>query len=174
MKFSSRLVLPVLFASVLAGCENSATAYKIDGKDHALMLVREQRWAWSDEIAQAVIAARLPKCQRRVAIWPGNGGGLDAGRAVPVAQIDGYGLTRLDRERTPVAGVTLRGALQPHANRIRIGDIFARRQFGCIVVLTTVNVERDEIVAASIFDKNGHRRRFVARVANVAADGTWS
>ena len=77
MKFSSRLVLPVLFASVLAGCENSATAYKIDGKDHALMLVREQRWAWSDAIAQAVIAARLPKCQRRVAIWPGNGSGPD-------------------------------------------------------------------------------------------------
>ena len=68
------LLLPLL-ALLLAGCENSATAYIIDGKDHALMLVREQRWFWSDEINQAVVVSRLPDCQRRVAIWPGTPSG---------------------------------------------------------------------------------------------------
>lgn len=65
------LMLPLL-ATLLAGCENSGTAYMVDGKDHALILVREQRFFWSDEIDQAVVVSRLPDCQRRVAIWPGN------------------------------------------------------------------------------------------------------
>lgn len=68
------LLLPLLLLG-LAGCENSATAYKIDGSNHALMLVREQRYFWSDEIEQAIVVARLPECQRRVAIWPGNSDG---------------------------------------------------------------------------------------------------
>ncbi len=75
MKFDRRLWLIPLLALLLTGCENSATAYVIDGKEHALMLVREQRWFWSDEVEQAVVVARLPKCQRRVAIWPGNAQG---------------------------------------------------------------------------------------------------
>ena len=75
MIFSRRILFLPLFALLLAGCENSATAYIIDGKDHALMLVREQRWFWSDEIGQAVVASRLPDCQRRVAIWPGTPSG---------------------------------------------------------------------------------------------------
>ncbi|MCV2218371.1 MULTISPECIES: hypothetical protein [unclassified Thauera] len=57
---------------VLAACENSATAYMIDGKDHALILVREQKFFWDDELKQAVIASRLPKCQKRVSIHPGS------------------------------------------------------------------------------------------------------
>ncbi|WP_230971000.1 hypothetical protein [Nitrogeniibacter aestuarii] len=67
----SLLMLPLL-ATLLTGCENSGTAYMVDGKDHALILVREQRFFWSDEIDQAVVVSRLPDCQRRVAIWPGN------------------------------------------------------------------------------------------------------
>lgn len=66
----------VLFAAaclaLLAGCENSATAYAIDGKDHALILVREQAWIWDGELAQYIVASRLPQCQRRVAIHPGS------------------------------------------------------------------------------------------------------
>ena len=75
MTLHRRLLLLPLLALLLAGCENSATAYIIDGKDHALMLVREQRWFWSDEINQAVVVSRLPDCQRRVAIWPGTPSG---------------------------------------------------------------------------------------------------
>ena len=75
MTLHRRLLLLPLLALLLAGCENSATAYIIDGKDNALMLVREQRWFWSDEINQAVVVSRLPDCQRRVAIWPGTPSG---------------------------------------------------------------------------------------------------
>ena len=64
-----------LLATLLAGCENSGVAYMVEGKDHALILVREQKLFWSDEIDQAVVVSRLPDCQRRVAIWPGSPGG---------------------------------------------------------------------------------------------------
>jgi len=77
MKRTRRIGFLFLAALVLAGCENSGTAYMIDGKEHALILVREQRWFWSDEVEQAVVASRLPDCQRRVAIWPGTTAGPD-------------------------------------------------------------------------------------------------
>jgi hypothetical protein len=57
---------------LLAACENSATSMRIDGKDHALILVRERPYVWSDEVTQYLIASRLPNCQRRVRIHPGN------------------------------------------------------------------------------------------------------
>jgi len=75
MKFDRRFWLLPLLALVLVGCENSGTAYMIEGKDHALVLIREQRWFWSDEVEQAVVASRMPDCQRRVAIWPGTTAG---------------------------------------------------------------------------------------------------
>jgi hypothetical protein len=55
---------------LLAACENSATAYSIDGSQHALILVREQPYFWTATVNQALIASRLPQCQRRVAIHP--------------------------------------------------------------------------------------------------------
>ena len=61
---------------LLAACENSATSYSIDANREAVILVREQRWFWSGEVEQAVIAARLPECQRRVAIKPGRSDSL--------------------------------------------------------------------------------------------------
>ena len=51
--------------AVLAGCENSATSYMIDGSQHALILVREQKFVWDDELRQAVVVSRLPACQKR-------------------------------------------------------------------------------------------------------------
>ena len=94
MKLHRRLWLIPLLALLLTGCENSATAYVIDGKDHALMLVREQRWFWSDEIDQAVVVSRLPTCQRRVAIRPGN----EQGPAMDVYEA-GYLLWALNQGR---------------------------------------------------------------------------
>lgn len=68
-----RLRLLALAACVplLAACENNATAYAIDGSQHALILVREQPYFWNTEINQFIIASRLPVCQRKVAIHPG-------------------------------------------------------------------------------------------------------
>jgi hypothetical protein len=58
--------------TVLAGCENSATSYMIDGSQHALILVREQKFFWEDELRQAVVVSRLPACQKRIRIHPGS------------------------------------------------------------------------------------------------------
>ena len=55
---------------LLAACENSATAYRIDSRDHALTLVREQPYFWTSEVNQYIVVARMPHCQRKVAIHP--------------------------------------------------------------------------------------------------------
>lgn len=60
----------VLLLPLLAACENSATAYMIEGSQHALILVREKPYFWQSTVNQAVIASRLPHCQNRVAIHP--------------------------------------------------------------------------------------------------------
>lgn len=63
--FAALALLPLL-----AACENSATAYMIEGSQHALILVREKPYFWDSTVNQAVIASRLPHCQARVAIHP--------------------------------------------------------------------------------------------------------
>lgn len=70
---------PVLRCLVLAGlvpllaaCENSAVAYLVEGKDHAITLIREQSLFWDDEVKQFVVVARLPHCQRKVSLHPGR------------------------------------------------------------------------------------------------------
>lgn len=62
--------LLLLALPLLAACENNATAYMIEGSQHALILVREQPYFWENTVNQAVIASRLPNCQRRVQIYP--------------------------------------------------------------------------------------------------------
>ncbi|MDD2873671.1 MAG: hypothetical protein PHG21_08580 [Azoarcus sp.] len=65
------LMVVIALAPLLSACENSAVAYSIEGKEHAITLLREQPYFWSDEVTQYVVAARLPKCQRKVRIHPG-------------------------------------------------------------------------------------------------------
>ncbi|HRP22911.1 hypothetical protein [Thauera sp.] len=66
-----RLLAAGALLLTLAGCENSATSYMIEGSQHALILVREQKFPWDDELKQSIIASRLPSCQKRVRIHPG-------------------------------------------------------------------------------------------------------
>jgi len=69
------VVLMLLSAVCLAGCENEAASYMIDGnKDHSISLVREQRWFWSSSVEQRFVVARFPECQRRYDIDPGQAG----------------------------------------------------------------------------------------------------
>ena len=67
-----RVLAAVGLLAVLAGCENSATSYMIDGSQHALILVREQKFVWDDELRQAVVVSRLPACQKRIRIHPSS------------------------------------------------------------------------------------------------------
>jgi hypothetical protein len=74
MKSSAVMYTLALCAALplLGGCENSATSMLVDGKDHSLVLVREQPYFWSGEVRQFMIVSRLPRCQRRVSIHPGS------------------------------------------------------------------------------------------------------
>lgn len=65
-----------LLASLLAGCENDASSYQVDGKDQAIVLIREQRYFWDNEVDQALVVNRLPECQRRHNIRKGAAGVL--------------------------------------------------------------------------------------------------
>ena len=71
-KILTRVLAALGLVAVLAGCENSATAYMIGGSQHALILVREQKFFWDDELRQAVVVSRLPACQKRIRIHPGS------------------------------------------------------------------------------------------------------
>lgn len=63
-----RLLVVAGCLPLLAACENSATAYSIEGSQHALVLVREQPYFWTSEVNQFVVVSRLPSCQRRIEI----------------------------------------------------------------------------------------------------------
>ena len=56
-------------AVLMGGCENSATAFAVEGREHALILVREQSLPFS-EVDQFVLVSRMPFCQRRWRIQP--------------------------------------------------------------------------------------------------------
>lgn len=63
-------VLPLLAVS-LAGCENDAASYHIDGdKDHAIALLREQGMVFG-AVEQRFVVSRIPECQRRFTVEPG-------------------------------------------------------------------------------------------------------
>jgi len=63
-----RALAPLAVMPLVVACENSATSMMVENKNHALVLVREQPYFWSDKVEQYVVASRLPGCQRRVRI----------------------------------------------------------------------------------------------------------
>ena len=61
----------LLAGVLLTGCENDAASYRIDGSgEHAITLIREQRYLWDRHSAVALVVARRPDCQRRYALNP--------------------------------------------------------------------------------------------------------
>lgn len=61
-----RAGLALVAAAVLAGCDSGAASYQIGGSmDHALTLIREQRWFWDKTSTVELVVARYPDCQRR-------------------------------------------------------------------------------------------------------------
>lgn len=66
----ARMLLACAAAVALSACENSATAYSVEGTQHSLALVREQPYFWTSTVNQYIVASRLPDCQRRIAIHP--------------------------------------------------------------------------------------------------------
>lgn len=50
---------------LLGGCINDSIGMRIDGPEHAVSLVREQKLFWEKRMDLEVVVARLPDCQRR-------------------------------------------------------------------------------------------------------------
>lgn len=59
------LLLSLLVAPLLAGCEIEPVAYRIDGGDHSLTLERKKPYFWSAGWELDLVVARYPDCQRR-------------------------------------------------------------------------------------------------------------
>jgi hypothetical protein len=59
-----KILIPTM-ALLLAGCVNDSASYYIDDRDHALTVLRAQRYFWSDDATVTLVVARLPDCQRR-------------------------------------------------------------------------------------------------------------
>lgn len=64
MKMRS-LLLPLLVAPLLAGCEIEPAAYLIDGGNHSLTVERKKPYFWSSGWELDLVVSRYPDCQRR-------------------------------------------------------------------------------------------------------------
>jgi hypothetical protein len=64
MKLHS-LLLSLLAALLLAGCNIEPAGYLIDGGDHSLTLERSKPYFWSDGWELNLVVANYPDCQRR-------------------------------------------------------------------------------------------------------------
>jgi hypothetical protein len=67
-----------LGGAVLGGCVNDAASYLIDGRDHALTLLRQQPYFWSKQTELNFVVARFPDCQRRHSLKPAEDGDTHA------------------------------------------------------------------------------------------------
>ena len=59
------IAFAIVSLPMLAGCVSDAASLQIDGKEHSLSLVREQKWLWEQQVELFVVATRMPDCQRR-------------------------------------------------------------------------------------------------------------
>ena len=55
----------LLLLPLLGGCINDGIAMRIDGPEHAISVLREQKLFWEKRVDLELVVARLPDCQRR-------------------------------------------------------------------------------------------------------------
>jgi hypothetical protein len=65
-----RRLIIALLPLLLGACVSDGASVKFDGKEHSLSLIREQKWFWDPTINLAVVATRMPECQRRHMLGP--------------------------------------------------------------------------------------------------------
>lgn len=62
---SLKTLLPFLFLPLLVACSDQRASFSIQTSDHALSLIREQRYFWEKTAIYTIVAARMPDCMRR-------------------------------------------------------------------------------------------------------------
>lgn len=68
---TARLIATLCVPFVLAACDQERAAYMIDGNsDHALTLIRDVRYPWSDKAELSMVVAWFPDCQRAHPLKP--------------------------------------------------------------------------------------------------------
>ena len=63
-------LLPFLLFPVLVACSDQRASFQIQSSDHALSLIREQRFFWEKAAQYTIVAARMPDCMRRHKMGP--------------------------------------------------------------------------------------------------------
>jgi hypothetical protein len=63
-------LLPLLLLPVLVACSDQRASFQIQSSDHALSLIREQRFFWEKTAQYTIVAARMPDCMRRHKLGP--------------------------------------------------------------------------------------------------------
>ena len=63
-------LLPWLLLPVLVACSDQRVSYQIETSNHALSLIREQRFFWEKKAEYTIVAARMPDCMRRHKVGP--------------------------------------------------------------------------------------------------------
>jgi len=71
----SLALLPLV--AMLSACISDGAAWQIDGKEHSISIVREQKWLWDKRLDLFVVATRMPDCQRRHRLKPATIAGLE-------------------------------------------------------------------------------------------------
>ena len=71
------LLLPLLAPLLLAGCVNDSASYQIEGNEHALTVRVIQDYFWSKDATLRLTAARMPDCQRQIALGQVSLSGLE-------------------------------------------------------------------------------------------------
>jgi hypothetical protein len=64
--------LPLLLLPVLSACSDQRASFQIEGSNHALSLIREQRFFWDKTAVYTIVPARMPDCMRRHKIGPAS------------------------------------------------------------------------------------------------------
>ncbi|WP_305072567.1 hypothetical protein [Propionivibrio sp.] len=74
MRLSGRIAvrfvryLPVVFLPLLVACSDQRATFEIRGSAHSLSLIRVTGMPWASQAKYAVVASRMPDCQRRHAM----------------------------------------------------------------------------------------------------------
>lgn len=105
-------LLPLLLLPMLVACSDLRASYEIQGRAHALSLIRETGLPWEKTAKYAVVAVHMPDCMRRHAMpdaaldarvevfSPGNDAWIlrQQGRMFVVETRSCEGFARLDKE----------------------------------------------------------------------------
>lgn len=67
--------IPLLLLSLLTACSDERASFPIETSDHALTLIREQRYFWDKTAEYTIVASHMPTCMRRHKMEPAD---LDA------------------------------------------------------------------------------------------------